>query len=71
MRFVLNYKNRFARALWENPDTLAKVEATAPLKRIGKTDEVAGAAIMLAFLQRFYYWSKNCYGWWYNYIRLN
>ena len=31
-----------------NPDTLAKVEATAPLKRIGKTDEVAGAAIMLA-----------------------
>ena len=36
-------KTDFARALWENPDTLAKVEATAPLKRIGKTDEVAGA----------------------------
>ena len=48
MRFVRNYKTDFARALWENPDTLAKVEATAPLKRIGKTDEVAGAAIMLA-----------------------
>ena len=41
-------KTDFARALWENPDTLAKVEATAPLKRIGKTDEVAGAAVMLA-----------------------
>ena len=42
------FKTDFARALWENPDTLAKVESTAPLKRIGKTDEVAGAAVMLA-----------------------
>ena len=41
-------KTDFARALWEDPETLAKVEANAPLKRIGVPDEVAGAAVLLA-----------------------
>ncbi|GHC74209.1 short-chain dehydrogenase [Pseudorhodoferax aquiterrae] len=38
----------FARALWENPDTLAKATSTAPLRRIGEPDEIAGAAVFLA-----------------------
>jgi NAD(P)-dependent dehydrogenase (short-subunit alcohol dehydrogenase family) len=41
-------KTDFARALWENPNILKDVESQAPLKRIGTTDEVAGAAILLA-----------------------
>ncbi len=41
-------KTEFARALWENPEILKSVENDAPLKRIGTTDEVAGAAILLA-----------------------
>ena len=41
-------KTDFAKALWENPDILKNVESYAPLKRIGTTDEVAGAAILLA-----------------------
>ena len=41
-------KTDFARALWENPKLLKDVESYAPLKRIGSTDEVAGAAILLA-----------------------
>ena len=41
-------KTDFARALWENPEILANVEKNAPLQRIGTTDEVAGAAILLA-----------------------
>ncbi len=38
----------FARALWENPDTLKAVTATTPLRRIGEADEIAGAAVYLA-----------------------
>ena len=38
----------FARALWENPDTLRRSTASAPLKRIGEPDEIAGAAVFLA-----------------------
>ena len=38
----------FARALWENPQTLKVVTATTPLGRIGEADEIAGAAIYLA-----------------------
>jgi NAD(P)-dependent dehydrogenase (short-subunit alcohol dehydrogenase family) len=38
----------FARALWENPDTLKAATATTPLKRIGEPDEIAGAAVFLA-----------------------
>ena len=38
----------FAKALWDNPDTLEKSTATAPLRRIGQPDEIAGAAVFLA-----------------------
>jgi NAD(P)-dependent dehydrogenase (short-subunit alcohol dehydrogenase family) len=38
----------FARALWENPDTLKMVTAHTPLKRIGEPHEIAGAAVFLA-----------------------
>ncbi len=38
----------FARALWENPDTLAAVTRTTAMKRIGEPDEMAGAAVFLA-----------------------
>jgi NAD(P)-dependent dehydrogenase (short-subunit alcohol dehydrogenase family) len=38
----------FARALWENPQTLKAVTATTPLGRIGEPDEIAGAAVFLA-----------------------
>ena len=38
----------FARALWENPETLRRSTAGAPLRRIGEPDEIAGAAVFLA-----------------------
>ncbi len=38
----------FARALWENPDTLKRATSTTPLRRIGQPDEIAGAAVFLA-----------------------
>ena len=38
----------FARAFWENPETLKAVSATTPLGRIGEPDEIAGAAVFLA-----------------------
>jgi NAD(P)-dependent dehydrogenase (short-subunit alcohol dehydrogenase family) len=38
----------FARALWENPETLKRSTQGAPLRRIGKPDEIAGAAVFLA-----------------------
>ena len=41
-------KTDFAKALWENPKILSDVEKIAPLGRIGTTDEVSGAAILLA-----------------------
>ena len=41
-------KTNFARALWEDPKNLELVTATAPLKRIGLPEEVAGAAVFLA-----------------------
>ena len=41
-------KTDFARALWEDPKNLELVTATAPLKRIGLPEEVAGAAVCLA-----------------------
>ena len=44
-------KTDFARALWENPKILKNIENYAPLKRIGNTDEVAGAAILLASVE--------------------
>lgn len=38
----------FARALWEDPDNLAKRTANDPLRRIGEPEEVAGIAVYLA-----------------------
>ena len=38
----------FARALWENPETLKAVTAFTPLRRIGEPHEIAGAAVFLA-----------------------
>ena len=41
-------KTDFARALWENPDTLKAVTRSTPLRRIGEPYEIAGAAVYLA-----------------------
>lgn len=41
-------KTDFAKALWDNPEILARSTATSPLKRIGEPDEIAGAAVFLA-----------------------
>ena len=38
----------FARALWENPDTLKAVTRHTPMRRIGEPHEIAGAAVFLA-----------------------
>ncbi len=40
-------KTDFAKALWDNPETLAKVEAGTPLRRIGESVDIAGAAVFL------------------------
>ena len=41
-------KTDFARALWENPDTVEAYNKTHPMRRMGEPDELAGAAILLA-----------------------
>lgn len=41
-------KTDFAKALWTDPDRLAKVSSTLPLRRIGDPDEIAGAALFLS-----------------------
>ena len=41
-------KTDFARALWEDPERLEKVNTVVPLRRIGLPDEIAGAAVFLA-----------------------
>jgi NAD(P)-dependent dehydrogenase (short-subunit alcohol dehydrogenase family) len=41
-------KTDFARALWEDPDRLAKRNADTPLRRIGRPDEIGGIAAFLA-----------------------
>ena len=41
-------KTDFARALWENPETLKRATAGTPLRRIGEPVEIAGAAVYLA-----------------------
>ena len=38
----------FARALWEDPETLRRRTDSTPLRRIGEPDEIAGAAVFLA-----------------------
>ncbi len=41
-------KTDFARALWEDAETLDRYNSTTPLRRIGQPDEIAGVAVMLA-----------------------
>ena len=41
-------KTDFAKALWDNPDTLKNTEARSPMRRIGQPDEIAGGAVFLA-----------------------
>ena len=41
-------KTDFAKALWDNPESLAARNAETPLRRIGEPDEIAGAAVYLA-----------------------
>jgi NAD(P)-dependent dehydrogenase (short-subunit alcohol dehydrogenase family) len=41
-------KTDFAKALWDDPETLERSTATTPMKRIGEPDEIAGAAVFLA-----------------------
>jgi NAD(P)-dependent dehydrogenase (short-subunit alcohol dehydrogenase family) len=38
----------FARALWENPETLKNTTANASLRRIGEPEEIGAAAVFLA-----------------------
>lgn len=38
----------FARALWEDPESLKRRTRDTPLQRIGEPDEIAGAAVFLA-----------------------
>jgi NAD(P)-dependent dehydrogenase (short-subunit alcohol dehydrogenase family) len=41
-------KTDFARALWDNPELLARTEAATPLRRIGAPDDIGGIAVFLA-----------------------
>ncbi|MBK9755542.1 MAG: SDR family oxidoreductase [Nannocystis sp.] len=41
-------KTDFAKALWENPELLARLERSTPLGRIGAPDDIAGLAAFLA-----------------------
>lgn len=41
-------KTDFAKALWDNPETLKAALASSPLHTIGEPEDIAGAALMLA-----------------------
>jgi len=41
-------KTDFAKALWDNPETLKRATSGSPLRRIGEANEIAGAAVFLA-----------------------
>jgi len=41
-------KTDFAKALWDNPDTLAGALKSSPLNMIGEPEDIAGAALLLA-----------------------
>jgi NAD(P)-dependent dehydrogenase (short-subunit alcohol dehydrogenase family) len=40
-------RTAFARALWENPEILARATQNDPLRRIGEPEEIAGIAVYL------------------------
>ncbi|MEB0059827.1 SDR family oxidoreductase [Variovorax sp. LG9.2] len=40
-------KTDFAKALWDNPDTLAGALRSSPLNMIGEPEDIAGAALLL------------------------
>ena len=41
-------KTDFAKALWEDPERLERIENKTPLRRIGQPDDIAGVAHFLA-----------------------
>ncbi|KCZ47394.1 SDR family NAD(P)-dependent oxidoreductase [Hyphomonas pacifica] len=41
-------KTDFARALWENPDLVTRIEKGTPMRRIGDPEDIAGAAVFLS-----------------------
>jgi NAD(P)-dependent dehydrogenase (short-subunit alcohol dehydrogenase family) len=41
-------KTDFSKALWEDPEALAKTVSNMPLRRIGRPEDIAGAAVFLA-----------------------
>lgn len=41
-------RTEFSRALWENDERRARREAETPLRRLGRAEEIAGVALMLA-----------------------
>lgn len=41
-------KTDFAKALWENPDNVKRIENGTPMRRIGDPEDIAGAAVFLA-----------------------
>ncbi|MGH1422556.1 MAG: SDR family NAD(P)-dependent oxidoreductase [Hyphomonas sp.] len=41
-------KTDFAKALWENPDNVKRIENGTPMRRIGDPEDIAGAAVYLA-----------------------
>ena len=41
-------KTKFSRALWEDEELMARYEANVPLKRLGRCEDVCGAALYLA-----------------------
>jgi len=41
-------KTHFAKALWDNPETLKSALASSPLNMIGEPQDIAGPALLLA-----------------------
>jgi NAD(P)-dependent dehydrogenase (short-subunit alcohol dehydrogenase family) len=41
-------KTDFAKALWEDPERIERINSANPLRRMGKPEEIAGTALWLA-----------------------